>query len=73
MARLLGIGQQQYSAYETRGDKPSNKALAAMRDELDVTADWVLLGDDDNMPYGLLQDLNAVTPDELRSITKQRS
>jgi transcriptional regulator with XRE-family HTH domain len=72
MAELLSIKQQQYSAYETRGDKPSPKALAGLKDYLGVTADWVLLGDDDSMPHYLLQALNAVTLAELGAIKKKR-
>lgn len=72
MAKLIGVSQVQYSHYETRGDRPSNAALGALRDQFDVTADWVLLGDEDNMPHFLLEALNAVTEEDLMGITKKR-
>ena len=72
MGKLLGIGQTKYSYYETRISRPSNAVLAALRDQFDVTADWVLLGDEDNMPQYFLDEIKAVTDDELRSVSKKR-
>jgi transcriptional regulator with XRE-family HTH domain len=72
MAEIFGVAQQTYSAYENLGRQPDAKVLAIFRDEFDVTADWVLLGDEDNMPHRLLQEIYAVTAEELRAATKKR-
>jgi transcriptional regulator with XRE-family HTH domain len=72
MADILGVVQQTYSAFENSGRVPQPPVLAVFRDAFDVTADWILLGDDDNMPPLLTQALNDVGPDELRAIMKKR-
>lgn len=71
-AKKLGVSQPAYSHCETRNTMPSPQVLAALRDQFDVTADWVILGDDDNMPHFLLEALDAVTDEELRATMKVR-
>jgi transcriptional regulator with XRE-family HTH domain len=72
MAAILGVKQQTYSMYENAGRQPDAEVLAVFRDQFDVTSDWLLLGDDDNMPHYLLTEIYAVTDDELRAAVKKR-
>lgn len=71
-AERAGISQGAYANYEIGSRQPEIKALARLRDTYDFTMDWLLLGDESNMPFGLLDALYNVTEAELQAAKKKK-
>lgn len=61
-AKRAGLTQNAYTNYENGTRRPSTPALAALKFTYDVTTDWILFGDDSNMPHGLLERIESVKP-----------
>jgi transcriptional regulator with XRE-family HTH domain len=72
MAAQLGITQQGYATFESRGSKPNGTALAAIKENWDVTSDWILFGDIDGLPGILISELESVTDDEIAATMRSR-
>lgn len=71
-AARADLSQGAYGNYEIGARQPAIAALAKLRAAHDITLDWLLLGDPNNLTYGLIKDLEAVTPAEMQAARKKK-
>ena len=71
-AKRAGLSQGAYANYEIGARQPEIAALAQIKDVYGVTLDWLLLGDDSALPFGIIDKLASVTQAELQAAQKKK-